>query len=366
MVHDNAAEYVSALCDGETVPSGVAKHIATCRDCQARLSDYLALGVELRRAASLELADAVPSPRRIKPQSRVTTWWQKGWVAMRIPRFAFAVLIACIVVLASALAVNRARANVTGTVVLLSTTGPNGGLLTDCAVSTLGKQQFPCTWYGKVGLRFLAYRVFFVTRKGGRVRLILYAHTYVSGAKPVSPQSERGFIKDVWFEPGKPFEFNVPQVGTLTLKGQWMDHMPILGTLEPIPNEIRLGRPLLLKDNVVVGDLSPFIGGTFSADDLDYAFGFYIAGQGRFLLSLLRMKGAVEARVVQGRISFDEGGYSWELLSGVPVCRAHHIWVLHQPDFKPKGWNPNATSCCSNPKLVETEPGIWAPEESKR
>ena len=283
---------------------------------------------------------------------------------MRIPRLAFAVLVAGIVVLASALAVNQqARANVTGTVVLLSTTGPNGGLLTDCAVSTLEKQQFPCTWYGKVGSRFLAYRVFFVTRKGGRVRLILYTRTYVSGAKPVPPQRERGFITDVWFEPGKQSKFNVPGVGTLTLEGVWMDHIPILGTLEPIPNEIRLGRPVLLKDNVVVGDLSHFIPSTFGMDDLDSAFGFYIPGQGRFLLSLLPMKGAVEAHVVQGRISFKQGGYSWELLSGVPICQARHIWVLRQPSYKPRGRNPNAASCCSNPKLVQTGPGAWEPPE---
>ncbi len=363
MICNEAAEYISALCDGETIPPTAAEHIGACPDCQALLSDYLALGVELRRTASLELANAVPSRNWTKPQNRVATWWRKGWGPMRVPRLVFGSLIACVVVLASAFVVSRARANVTGTVVLLSTTGPNGGLLTDCALSTLEKQQFPCTWYGKVGSRFLAYRVFFVTRKGGRVRLTIYTRTYMSGAKPVFPQREGGFIKDVWFEPGKQSKLNVPGVGTLTLEGVWMDHMPILGTLEPIPNEIRLGRPLLLKDNVVVGDLSHFIGGTFGMDDLESAFGFYIPGQGRFLLSLLPMKGAVEAHVVQGRISFKEGGHSWELVSGVPVCRADHLWVLRQPGYKPKGWNPNTPSCCSSPKLVQIEPGVWLPEK---
>jgi hypothetical protein len=361
MICDDAAEYISALCDGETIPPTAAQHIATCPDCQARLSDYLAMGVELRRAASLGLADAVPPRLWTKPQNRLATWWQKAWVSMRIPRVAFAGLIAGVLVLASVLAVNRARAQNTGSVVVLTTVGPYGPLAS-CALSTQDKSQNSCVWYGKVGSRFLSYRVYLVTRVGGRVRLMVYTMTYTPGANPGSSESQVGSTKFIWFEPGEPLKFNAPQVGTLTLEGEWMDHMPILGTLEPVPNEIRLGMPLFLKDNVVVGDLSWNIGGIYSVDELDLAFGFYISGQGRFLLSQLPMKGAVEAQVVQGRISFEEGGHSWELLSGVPVCRADHIWVLHQPDLKPKAVGPLGM-CCTNLKLVQTEPGLWEPQE---
>ena len=362
MICDDAAEYISALCDGETIPPPAAQHIAACPDCQARLGDYLAMGVELRRAASLGLANAVPPRVWTKPQNRVATLWQKAWVSMRIPRVAFAGLIAGILVLASVLAVNRARAQNTGPVVLLTTVGPNGPLA-DCAFSTQDITQNYCVWYGKVGSLFLAYRVFLGSRNGGRVQLGIYTTTYTPGVTPGSPESQSGSSRWVWFEPGEPLKFNVPQVGTLTLEGEWMDHIPILNTLDPIPNEIRLLMPLLLKDNVVVGDLSFYIGGIFSMDELDLAFGFYISGQGRFLLSQLPMKGAVEAQVVQGRISFEEGGHSWELLSGVPVCRADHIWVLHQPDYKPKDIVRNGATCCYTPKLVQTEPGLWEPQE---
>jgi hypothetical protein len=362
MICDDAAEYISALCDGKTIPPPAAQHIAACPDCQARLSDYLAMGVELRRAASLGLADAVPARVWTKPQNRVATWWQKAWVSMRIPRVAFAGLVAGILALASVLAVNRARAQNTGTVVLLTTVGPNGPLA-DCAFSTQDKTQNYCVWYGQVGSRFLAYTVFLGSRDGSRVQLGIYTNTYAPGATPGSPESQSGSSRWIWFEPGKPLKFDVPQVGTLTLEGEWMDHIPILNTLNPIPNEIRLLMPLLLKDNVVVGDLSSWINGILSLDLLDEAFGFDVSGQGRFLLSQLPMKGAVEAHVAQGRITFEEGGHSWELLSGVPVCRADHIWVLHQPDFKPKTVGPNGTTCCSNLKLVQTEPGLWEPQE---
>ncbi len=63
MICTEAAEFVSALCDGEIIPPTAAEHIGTCPACQARLRDYLNLGVELRRTASLEQFD---HPRRFE------------------------------------------------------------------------------------------------------------------------------------------------------------------------------------------------------------------------------------------------------------------------------------------------------------
>jgi hypothetical protein len=362
MICNDAAEYVSALCDGETIPPTAAQHIATCPNCQARLSDYLALGVELRRTASLELADKVPSRNWTKPQNRVATWWQKGWGTMRIPRFAFAVLIAGIVVLASALAVNRARANNTGTAILFTIEGPKGWQV-DCPLSTQEKNQ-SCYADNQIGSQFLAYKIRLLSRDGNRVLLGIRTLTYpvVSGLHNLSPfvnSNEPG--RKVWFEPGEPLKFDVPEVGTFTVKGVWMDHVPILGKLDPAPNELRLGRPLLLKDNVVVGDLSSDIGGVYGQDDPDWAMVFYVQGEGRFVLSELPMKGAVEARVALGRVSFEAAGHSWELVSGVPVCRADHLWILYQPNFRMATMGRHVVF--GNTKLVQTEPGVWVPQK---
>ena len=89
---------------------------------------------------------------------------------------------------------------------------------------------------------------------------------------------------------------------------------------------------------------------------------FIIPGEGRFLVSLLPMKGAVEAHVDLGRISFEEGGHSWELVNGVPVCRADHVWVLHQSELKAMGKKIDHVGC-GNVKLVQIEPGVWVPQE---
>jgi hypothetical protein len=366
MICDDAAEYISALFDGETIPPAAAQHIAACPECEARLGDYLAMGVELRRTASLGLAEAVPSRRWTKPQNGVATWWRKGWGTMRIPRVAFAGLIAGILVLGSALAVNKARAQNTGTVVLLNIAGPNGALA-DCPLSAADKNQ-SCFWNGKIGSQSLVFKIKLLSRDGGRVLLAIRARTYHQGedlsafTQDADPLAR---LKEVWFEPSEPLKFEVPEVGTLTLKGEWLDHMPIMGTLDPAPNELRIGRPLLLKDKVVVGDLSIAIGGVYGGDDQDVAMAFYIPREGRFVLAQLPMKGAVEAHVNQGQISFEESGHSWELVSGVPVCRADHVWVLHQPHFTMKAIGPfGGNHIAFGPTmLVQTGPGVWVPKE---
>ncbi len=61
MTCEEAAEFVSALCDYETIPQAAAGHIGACASCQARLKEYIEIGVELRRVASLEsLEEARP------------------------------------------------------------------------------------------------------------------------------------------------------------------------------------------------------------------------------------------------------------------------------------------------------------------
>ena len=52
---NEAAEFVSALCDGERIPAGAAAYVGDCEGCQARLREYIALGAEMRRAASMEM-----------------------------------------------------------------------------------------------------------------------------------------------------------------------------------------------------------------------------------------------------------------------------------------------------------------------
>jgi hypothetical protein len=75
------------------------------------------------------------------------------------------------------------------------------------------------------------------------------------------------------------------------------------------------------------------------------------------------MKGAVEAHVAFSRISFEEGGHSWELVNGIPVCRADHLWVLRQPNFKQNVAGNAEHVTFGNPKLEQITPGEWVPSD---
>ena len=366
---DNAAEFVSALCDGEIIPPEAAGHIGSCPDCQARLRDYLALGTELRRVASLDVANHAPARAWSRPRSRLSSWWQKGWGTMRIPRLAFASMFLVIMGLAASLLVVKVRAHTDGTVVLLSTMGPKGALC-DCPLSTLEKHQ-ECSWYGDVDSLHLAYKVEILSRDGDRVQLAIRTRTFQHGDNlsaftlDTDPATR---VKDVWFEPGEPLKFDVPEVGTLTLTGVWMDHVPFnIGTpsrdFSADAGEIRMIDALMLKDKTVVGDTGGLSDSITSSKDPNEAMGVYVPGEGRFLISQLPMKGAVEAYVDLGRITFQEGGHAWNLVAGAPVSRENHLWVLHQPDFKLVifGRVSNTTQF-ANAKLVQSAPGVWVPE----
>jgi chromosomal replication initiator protein len=61
---EEAREFVSALHDGESIPSVAAEHIGACETCRGRMKEYAEIDAELRRLASVE------SPA----EGRVRTW----------------------------------------------------------------------------------------------------------------------------------------------------------------------------------------------------------------------------------------------------------------------------------------------------
>lgn len=288
---------------------------------------------------------------------------------MRIPRLAFAALIAGIVALACTLAVVKVGANSNGTVVLLNTAGPIGPLM-DCPLSTQDKNQATCTFIGQMNGKIVGYKVDLVNRETNRVQLAM--RTKVFGPVASGGYSLSGIESEpeklVWFEPGEPLRVDVTDVGILTFTGEWMDHMPILIGLHgqdvsPGPGEVRFASPLILKDKKLVGDLIGSVGGVFSTDDLDLnAIVIYIPGEGRFLISQLQMKGAVKGQVALSRLSFEEGGHAWELVNGVPITRADSLWVLHEPDFKMKFASQSGDHIAfGNTKLRQIASGEWVP-----
>ena len=97
-----------------------AGHIGTCASCQGRLRDYIEIGVELRRVASLESLEEARPRAWEKNRVILSIWWQKGWETMRIPRFAFALLLMGIIGLSSGLTLVGVRAHAREAAIMLT------------------------------------------------------------------------------------------------------------------------------------------------------------------------------------------------------------------------------------------------------
>jgi hypothetical protein len=293
------------------------------------------MGTEVRLMASLAMEESVRPRVWDRPQNMFANWWQKGWETMRIPRLAFVLLIAAIVGLGSTFAVVQVRAHSNGSVVLLKVAWPGGNPI-PCALSTQDKNQ-GCAFLGQIDGKQVGFEIDLIGRKGDGVELAVrtkklmpFFGTHTLSEVRTEPQ------KLVYFEPGQTVKLDVPDVATLTMTGEWSDHVPVfLGAstqdVQAGPEELRLISPMLISDKQVLGDMQ---GGSAISDKADEGVAVSLPGQGRFLFALSPMRGAVQARVDQNRISFEEGARSYAFVTGSPVCRGEHLWVLHEANSK--------------------------------
>ena len=333
---DDAAEYVSALCDGERIPRGAAEHIGACDMCQARMKDYLEMGAELRRVASLESPVEARPRVWVKQQDVRTIWWQKGWQTMGIPRLVFAMLLAAIVGLGASLAIVKVKAHETGTVVMLKIAGPDGDAMT-CPISLVDRKQDTCGGVAGMNGGSLVYDVKLLSKEGNR--LALRVRTKFNADSTAGSFSEQDSVpqRQYWFEPGQTLAVDVPGLGDIKLTGEWTDHVPALlsetQSIDPEAGEFRMVSPLLLKGKVVAGDME---GGSVFIDKPEEGVDLYIPGQGRFEFLRTPFDGATKAEVKLNRITFNINGEPYTILTGTPVSRGSDIWVRLTTDYKPK------------------------------
>jgi hypothetical protein len=337
---EDAAEYVSALADGETIPSSFAQHIGACTACQARLHHYLAMGAELRRVASLDADQPVPA-LSIEKRRTTRSVWKKGLETMRIPKYAFALLVLAVVVLASSLTIVKVGAHSSGSVLILKFTGPDGNPH-QCFFDTT-KKDYPCGFFGRMGPSSVGFDFRTLARNGDDVQLGVRSAAYPIGSPSANhmgnPMVDKLPEVQYSFEVGQVLKIDVEGLGTVAITGDWTDHVPTLITntqaqLDPNVDELRIVSPLLLRDKQVVGDME---GASAIAPGSSNVAMIYLPGTGRFLLSNTPMQHATQANVNLNRISFDVNGAHYVFLTGAPVTRSDKIWVLYQPDFKPHG-----------------------------
>lgn len=341
---EQAAELISALCDGETIPPEAAEHIGVCETCRARLNAYAAIGAELRRAVSLEPPVVLkPGPWVMEQKSLGMNWWKKGKATMKIPRLAFASMLALIVSLSGSLFLVRARSgSAAGPVLVLTYRILPNGVNVRCVVTTdANSAANRCTDAnsGPWGTLTLSFR--FISREGDRSQLGLRTN-YETQIHQPGPGNTEDVLKDVpeqtlWVEPREKQRILVSGLGEIELSAEFLDHMPTIRlgpdeTLDPRKNEFRILSPVFVRGKEVLFNL----GGSDSIDDRDpdETLMIYLPGEGRYLVSTVPFDGSVEGSVAPGQIKFSLEGQEYLLLTAAPATRSEHVWVKHDPQYK--------------------------------
>ena len=338
---DDAAEFVSALCDGERIPREVAEHIGECEGCRARLSAYSATGTELRRLASLQEQTEVKARSWENVQRRHTAWWQKASTTMRIPRFAFASMLGMILLLSGALVLVRARTSVGGPVLVLNYKIPADGRVGRCMMVIGGNRKInTCSEAMGGPWGSLTMNIRYMRKEGERIALGVKTR-YEAQVRPLG-MGRTDTFEDVpeqtaWIEPGGKQQISVPGLGEIELTSEYLDHIPTLlfrpdEALDPRKDEFRIVSPVLIRGKEIVFNLA----GSDSTDsgDSDAALMIYFPGEGRYLISTVPFDGAVEGKVDVGQIKFRLDEQDYLLLTATPTTRSEHVWVSHDPRYK--------------------------------
>ena len=331
---NDGAEYVSALCDGETVPPATAEHIGVCAACRERLNDYLALGAELRRVASLAPLIEVAPPNWHDKKSR-SNWWSKGREPMRIPRFAFASLLLVIIALGSGLVLVRARAQSQGSFLMLTIKRSDGTV--HCAFALREPKRNDCgfRWQAEGADVFAGMRLVSGAVDGLELGIRTKVHP-----KPGEPLTVDVLPETVYpFTPGRELTIDPPGAGRLVITGELLDHMPPQGKvgmpLDPEPGELRVFGPILIRGKQVIGNMASDLGyASATARDPDGVL-VYFPESGLWTLCLSPLEGAIEAKIQNNLIKFELEGQSYVFTTGAPISRNERIWVLHDPTYKP-------------------------------
>jgi len=344
---NDVAEFISALHDGEKIPREAAEHLGVCDECRRRLADYSAIGAELRRAASLTEPTNVQHRAWDNRKTLRPNWWQKGRESIRISRLAFASMLAAIFLLSGGLLLVRARSTPAGSVLWLAVKLPPDGAVMHFALPTdgaPGRDGFANFSFVPTG-GTLSISVLFLRREGDRVELGVKTR-YDENPIP-GPSEER--LRDIaqqslWIEPGRNAELSVQGLGSIQFAGDFIDHKPPSfftpeDTLDPGANEFRIVSPVLIRGREVIFNQ---LGVAASTADTKPGTGIWIyaPGAGRFLFSPAPFKDATEGSIFDSRIKFTVDGQEYLLLTAAPITRATHVWVKHEPQFKPSGHHP--------------------------
>ena len=294
---------------------------------------------------------------------------------MRIPRFAFALMLVVIVTLSTGLVLVGAKEKAEPIFQFQikspsNSNAPNGmGVTYNFSLTDLSKNE-GCKNDG-CGLAqdepdgMLVYVIRLLDSNDGAAKIGIRAQKIPLNPNEESSEQERlSAIAQVrktpenvnWYIPGQKVRIPVEGFESYEITGQLFDKIPdaINPALQPyLPKEgvMRINSPVLLQENELVYNFNgcaSSVGGDGNRSDGIF---LYVPGMGKFLFSPHDFAGAVEGKRSNSQVGFTSNGQSYLLLTGAPIAAGEQegkIWVAHFPNFMPKHHQDSA-ACGGGP-----------------
>jgi hypothetical protein len=332
---EKAAEFVSVLCDGERIPREVAEHFGTCAECKARLNEYLQMSAELKRMAIIAAPQHVRDVSWGPQETTKSSWWQMWRESMRIPRYAFGLMLVVILSLGAGIVI--ARANNSERWFQFEVRARDGRTALTGVMSAEPKEPVspsPVIAHEPEGT--LAFIVRVLGGSGGSERLGVRAiwlpqNADQSGIKEkLLGTPEREF----WVIPGQKLSIPVKDYGEIEITGQLLDKLPD----DQNPSEMRLypkeGQFQVIAPQVLLVDghvLTNSGGSGLGLATKDYFFAYYSPHDGWYVFAFNAFPGATEGKINANQVEFTLDGRTYTLVAAAPIVDASvtKIWVQH-------------------------------------
>lgn len=274
---------------------------------------------------------------------------------MRIPRFAFALMLVALLALSLSTGLFLTRAKGTDRWFQYEVSGRDGKWIMRGAVPRNGEGN---SYYdADAGMTYpdgiVLFHVRFLERLGDEERIRARALWVPRGGhsrssfQSLNDTPEREFLYSI----GEDLKIPVDGYGNLTIKGHFAPTLPesVQGTLYPGDGKFRIDPPLVLvRENQMLGKYDGG-GGELFFDKSYFAYGEQ--EEGWYVFSAKPIAGATEGTLTMNQIEFNIDGKQYLLLTGDPILFGRvRVWVKHyasiqeaDPTKQSGGWQQNGT-----------------------
>jgi hypothetical protein len=331
-----AADCVSALFDGEPISREMAAHLSDCEACRERLNDYAEMGAELRDVACASSPQVIPEGHwRLAEPAAANNWLGKWRGTMRIPRFAFALMILGLLALSTGLFLTRAKETYRwfeyevrdrdGKMIM------HGAVRSNAEWNPYGDAE--AGWPHGDGTVWFHIRMLGQVGEAERIGAKTLWLPKGEGDKWESlyKMPEREFL----YSPDEDLKIPVDGYGNVIIKGHFESTLPETVRREMYPEDgrFRIDPPVLLVHDKEL--LGKYIGG---GGELLLGGSYFAYGQrdqGWFVFSSKPVAGAVEGTLTMNQIEFTLDGKQYSLFTGDPIVFGRiNIWVKHYASIR--------------------------------